>query len=142
MQPWKRQLMSKAGWNPIGAATNSPTAALISGTKTTALHSADQKARGAATKASTKGAVEPTKLRAISPKLDTRPIGSTAMLTVATTAKARNGQLIAGARPWRRHSIAAMPKGMIFTTAAPSVPTPPPAPLAARRSSWRSSARP
>ena len=140
--PWKRQLMSKAGWKPMGAAMNSPTAALISGTKITALHSTDQKLRGAAAKASTKGAVEPTKLRAISPKVETRPMGSTAMLTVATTANARNGQLIAGAIPWRRQSIAAMPKGMILTTAAPSVPTPPPAPLAARMSSWRSSARP
>ncbi len=54
---------------------------------------------GAMAKASTKGAVEPMKLRTISALLTIRPIGRITMLITAMTVKARKGQLMALAGP-------------------------------------------
>ncbi len=73
--------------------------ALITGTSAAPRTRAVQTLRGASAKPSAKGAVEPTKLRIISPVPITWPIGRMARLSAAIAAKARNGQLMALAHP-------------------------------------------
>ena len=91
-RPMRRPPGSSIGLNPTTSATK-PKNTLISGTSTTPRQSAVQNRSGARAKPRTKGAVEPMKLRAMSPNPATRPMGRTTRLTAAMATKTMKGQL-------------------------------------------------
>ena len=79
--------------NPTTSATR-PKSTLRSGTSATPRQSAVQNRWGARAKASTKGAVEPMKLRAMSPNPATLPMGRITRLRPAMATKTMKGQLM------------------------------------------------